>query len=307
MRRTLVVVMLTTSLFAQSDADKPVEQSAKNIKVLMGMPRSQLIPSMAFIANSLGVTCSHCHTAAWESDEKPAKETARRMLKMTRLINEQNFDGKLTVTCNSCHRGRLRPEATPIVADAGWNRLTKIEPPKLPPAAEILARYRSALGSEKAIAAQTKRVARGTVTRWNGRVDPVSAPFTLTQELPQKAELQTELSYPPEAGREVVGQFFRIAKGLDPTITATTTGKADVRGQETYVVDVKGERWYFDLKTGLLLRRHRETPTPLGVLPEEFDFDDYRNVDGVQVPFFMQWSRADYQVTHRFTEVTGYE
>jgi hypothetical protein len=181
----------------------------------------------------------------------------------------------------------------------------KVDAPKLPTADEIVARYRSALGSEQQIAAQHKRVSRGTVTRWNGRVDPVSAPFTLTQELPGKADLQTELSYPPDAEREVVGQFFRLSKAPDAKLEATVTGKAEVRGHEAYVVEIKGERWYFDVKSGLLLRRHREITTPLGVLPEEFDFDDYRSVSGVKVPFFMQWSRADYQVTHRFTEVSA--
>jgi hypothetical protein len=64
------------------------------------------------------------------------------------------------------------------------------------------------------------------------------------------------------------------------------------------------ERLYFDAASGVLLRRHRERATILGVLPEEYDFDDYRSVDGALVPFLVQWSRADYQVTHRLASVT---
>lgn len=40
---------------AAQSADLPVEQTKKNIKVLQGLPSSQLIPVMAFMSNSLGV------------------------------------------------------------------------------------------------------------------------------------------------------------------------------------------------------------------------------------------------------------
>src|SRR5689334_9929805 len=80
-----------------ADQDKPVEQTHKNIKVLKGMPTSQLIPVMAFMSNSLGVTCSYCHTAEWESDDKEEKDTARGMINMVRDINEHHFAGELAV------------------------------------------------------------------------------------------------------------------------------------------------------------------------------------------------------------------
>ena len=60
---------------------------------------------------------------------------------------------------------------------------------------------------------------------------------------------------------------------------------------------------YFDVKDGLLLRRRHEVTTPLGVLPSEYDYDDYRAVDALKVPFKMTWSRADYHVTHVFDDV----
>jgi len=37
-----------------------VEQADKNIKVLNGMPESQLIPTMKFVTVSLGVACTYC-------------------------------------------------------------------------------------------------------------------------------------------------------------------------------------------------------------------------------------------------------
>ena len=57
---------------------KTAEQAFKNIQVIKSMPAGQLQNAMSFMAASLGVDCSHCHTPpAMEKDDKPAKQTAR--------------------------------------------------------------------------------------------------------------------------------------------------------------------------------------------------------------------------------------
>src|SRR5678809_1734903 len=66
---------------AQSPPEKTVEQVEKNIKVLTGMPESQLIPVMNFFAASMGRRCNYCHVnnqGQWDyaSDAKPEKTTA---------------------------------------------------------------------------------------------------------------------------------------------------------------------------------------------------------------------------------------
>src|SRR5260370_36972590 len=61
--------------------EKTVEQTRKNIKVLTGMPDSQLIPVMNFFATSMGRRSDFCHVNPWESYEKPETETARAMTK----------------------------------------------------------------------------------------------------------------------------------------------------------------------------------------------------------------------------------
>ncbi len=252
-----------------ASTDPPVETTKKNIKVLTGLPSSQLIPVMAFMSNSLGVTCAHCHGKEYESDEKEAKQTARKMIAMQRAINAQHFDGKLTVTCNSCHHGQVKPDATPEVENAGWNRVA-------PPTATD-----PTIASEEGLkrlpsAKIAQRVVKGTVERYNGRTDPVSEPFTLTITGPD-VKYETKLSHPPEAVRALL--LYLI--------------------EPPPVERVAGERWLFDAKTGLLVRRTRELATPLGTLPEQVDFSDFR--DGL--PWVARWSRADYRVTYRVTEV----
>ena len=70
-----------------SPQEKIVEQVEKNIKVLTGMPQSQLYPAMRFMAASLGFQCGSCHVIrnGWieaSADDKPEKQTARQMIKM---------------------------------------------------------------------------------------------------------------------------------------------------------------------------------------------------------------------------------
>jgi hypothetical protein len=43
------------------------------------------------------------------------------------------------------------------------------------------------------------------------------------------------------------------------------------------------EQLQFDRESGLLLRRSVTTSTPLGPLPEQVDYSDYRDVSGVKV------------------------
>ena len=65
------------------------------------------------------------------------------------------------------------------------------------------------------------------------------------------------------------------------------------------------EKFYFDQETGLLLRRLRLTSTMIGPLPEQWDFSDYRPVEGVQVPFSIAVSTVTPRAnsTRKFTDV----
>jgi len=86
---------------AQQPARQPrtAEQAFKNIQVIKTMPASQLQSAMSFMAASLGVDCSYCHTPpAMEKDDKATKQTARRMLIMMNEINK-NFGDKTVVNC----------------------------------------------------------------------------------------------------------------------------------------------------------------------------------------------------------------
>jgi hypothetical protein len=66
-------------------------------------------------------------------------------------------------------------------------------------------------------------------------------------------------------------------------------------GRDLYVATARLDpltTWtlYFDVVTGLLRREMTTTETLLLPLQEQVDYDDYRDVNGVQLPFYVQTS-----------------
>jgi DNA-binding transcriptional regulator YiaG len=73
---------------------------------------------METINRTLGVECSHCHTVDdWKNANKPEFAFAARMMKMVDGLNAGTLKGIGTVTCWSCHRGKVKPARMPR---AGW-------------------------------------------------------------------------------------------------------------------------------------------------------------------------------------------
>jgi photosynthetic reaction center cytochrome c subunit len=62
-------------------------------------------------------------------------------------------------------------------------------------------------------------------------------------------------------------------------------------------------RLYFDPKTGLLVRMVRLANTAVGRNPTQIDYADYREVDGVKMPFRWTLSRPNGRFTIQLSEV----
>lgn len=80
----------------------------KNLKILKP---EEVRAAMGTYTAALGKQCSFCHVDGDRaSDEKPAKEMARKMIAMTRDINAKFPTGDTNaVTCYTCHRGDEHP------------------------------------------------------------------------------------------------------------------------------------------------------------------------------------------------------
>jgi hypothetical protein len=105
---------------------QPAEAVFKNIKILTGIPATNVLKIMEIgFSRSLGTSCAHCHVAGqWDKDDKTPKQTTRDMWKMDHFIVSdllKNIDGlkdrKPVINCTTCHRGQLKP-ALNLDADA---------------------------------------------------------------------------------------------------------------------------------------------------------------------------------------------
>jgi hypothetical protein len=182
-----------------STPEETVEQVSENtnIKVLMGMPESQLLYTMESFETALGVPCTYCHLKKdsrvdFAADDKKPKLTARTMIKMVLELNKNNFRGEASVSCYTCHRGQISPQGfaafplpspkpLPGTANAGTVAPLRATP-LLPTAEDILNKYVAALGGERAIERLKSRTARGTILQPNG----ITASFELYQEAPDR-------------------------------------------------------------------------------------------------------------------------
>jgi Photosynthetic reaction centre cytochrome C subunit len=94
---------------ASGSKEERAEQKYKNIQLLRGIPSERLMKVMFAFKTSLGVDCTYCHIKdQFEKDDKPQKQTARKMIQLVRDTNAKL--GSMTrVTCFTCHRGQTRP------------------------------------------------------------------------------------------------------------------------------------------------------------------------------------------------------
>jgi photosynthetic reaction center cytochrome c subunit len=322
---------------------KTAEQVFKNIQVLKGVPADQYIPTMQFIAASLGVECDFCHVqGAFEKDDKKPKQIARKMIEMMYAINADNFDRQRQVTCYSCHRGNARPLAIPgVMGDqpetvAAVNSLAgpsmaepEAKPSAGPTADELLEKYVQADGGTAAIDRITSRVMKGTID-FSGKSFPIDiyskAPdrrisFT---HLPEGESVtafnghEGWLSMTNRPPRDMHGSDLEAA-AIDADLHLATHLKqmfasAQVRGTEkvddhtAYVFLGQRENkppmlLYFDQQSGLLLRMVRFADTALGLLPTQIDYADYTENDGVKVPLRWTLSRPEGRFTIQIAEI----
>ena len=315
---------------AAAAGTKLAEEEFKNIQALKGIPADQVIPSMQFIAASLGVECEFCHVAhANEKDDKKPKVTARKMINMMMAINKDNFEGRRQVTCYSCHRGSRDPMATPILTDEEPRQAADEEKKSgeakamLPSADQLLDKYLSAIGGADALQKITSRVEKGTLTAFGGQHFPVDVYSKAPDKRVSVMHLQGGDSFTSFDGKQgwlsVPGRVHTMsaAENAAARIDADLYFPAHVKtlyqkfsvdagekidGHDTYLVTGRSEgqpplRLYMDKESGLLLRLVRYAETPLGRNPTQIDYADYRDADGVKVPF--RWTLA--RPGNRFT------
>lgn len=354
--RTLIACLLIALVSVDARAQEPAAQpprprtardAYKNILVLDTLPAEDLMRTMHLMRASLGVRCDFCHDVDhYEADTKAAKITARRMIGMVLDLNARAFEGRPVVTCNTCHRGAIRPVAVPLLTQGRFADTTRTETTARMPtgAAAILDRYLEAAGGRAAVSAATERTLEGAfvspaivgaagapaalVNR--GKSEPVVIRVTGGDELhltTGAGAIRIDIEdgrgvvRTPSATRDMTApEVQSLLQRLDPrqplklrdqaaSMTALEPDQIGGRPMAVLTRTLAGGRsqlLYFDAETGLLRRAIVLSPTPVGLDPEQVDFEDYRRVDGLVVPFTITTSYLDdnhYGTTLRFTRI----
>jgi photosynthetic reaction center cytochrome c subunit len=318
---------------------KTAEQVYKNITALKGIPADELLPTMQFMAASLGVQCTFCHVQGkMDSDDKGPKRTARQMIAMTIAINKDSFRGRVQVSCYSCHRGAEQPVGIPPVQETDTpspaearNAPTNPTPAGVAPLSvdEIVQKYVTALGGEAAMRKITSRSMTGKITAMGSE-----SPIEVLTKAPNKRITISHMgggeSYTAFDGTSGwMGNSGRPAREMSPAESAASSIDAEFylalrlkemfpqlrRGRPEKIGDTVCQslfgsapgkpqvRFYFDNDSGLLVREVRYAETPVGRMPAEIDYADYREVDGVKMPFRWTLSRPNGRFTIQIAEV----
>ena len=318
----------------QSAAPKTAAQQFKNIQVLKDIPVEQLVPTMQFISGSLGVDCEFCHVEhAMDKDDKEEKKTARQMMTMQLALNKNHFNNEIEVTCYSCHRGSPRPISTPVLSTEpsralDSDRKANIQFGNLPTVDGILDRYLAAVGGADALHKIATRIQKGTIDAMGQQY-----PVEIYSEAPEK---RVSISHPSfgesitayngqagwlsnprgshamsaaeAAGARVDAQLYLPARIRELYKEFKVQPGETVDGHASYLVTAQGDgmpplRLYFDQSNGLLLRLIRYAQTPLGRNPTQIDYSDYRDANGVKIPYQWTLTRTNGTFTIRIASV----
>ncbi len=339
------VVSLLLPAAAMAQQPGSAGATRPKLEVLKSLPEAQLFPLMNLVATSLGVHCDYCHVQAtpdlartpsnaggwvWDRDDKQPKRRAREMMKMVVGINTSVFGGEAKVTCYTCHRGSTQPSRLPLLPPPAPGTARTPAPTPLPTADRVWAAYVAAVGGGDASARAAAMSIRGWDERPEGRYGKVeitvagSDRYRITLTTPDATTNQgldgdvawvgtgdrvQRLSSPADIAR-----MRRIAMRYQPVKEQPrdlrVVGIERLDDHDAYVLQgridsLTTQRSYFDVVTGLLRREITTTETLLLPLEEQVDYDDYRDVAGIQMPYRVRTSDgAPYSTTTRiFTDI----
>ena len=273
------------------------------------------------------------------ADDNALKQMARVMTVMVNTINRTNFGGRPVVTCNTCHRGVQKPNVMPSL-NALYGEPPPDEPgdpfeqaPGQPSADQVLDAFIVAIGGVERVAALTSLTAKGTyigfddaekaplemfarargqrttivrgpsgetVNVFDGRSGWIAAPpsdkpvplLAVTGQELEGVAVEVQLLFPARIKESLTRWRVGVPALLDDREVRLVQGDTPGGGVVTLC---------FDMETNLLVRLVRYANSPVGRLVTRVDYDDYRDVAGVKVPFrwTVRWlsGRSTYELT----------
>ena len=125
---TILTLVLAAATAASAQTPEQPPWKGENLQFYpKDISRAQLTQRMREFSFSLGVRCQYCHSGgngvsfegvSFAADDKPAKRTARVMLRMVEQLNTTTLahlparaEPRVVVDCGTCHRGVTLPKS----------------------------------------------------------------------------------------------------------------------------------------------------------------------------------------------------
>lgn len=202
-----------------------------------------------------------------------------------------------------------------------------------PTADQVIEKYLTALGGETALQKLTTRVMKasvvligtgetGTLEIYKKAPDKELFVLVIPSNGPTPRAYNGKVGwvlYDPDEGAQDVSasnlpamrrefDFYRELrlKSLYPKMAIK--GKEKIGAEDTYVIEASAddgatEKWYFSTQSGLLLRTDTPYTNDDGQSFLRTDYEDYRDVDGVKLPFVWRQTCADFDFDIHFTAI----
>jgi len=315
----------------------------KSVQILKGIPVDTFFESMGMFASAMGNDCTFCHVKDAYFDKTafaqvtPRMQRARQMLTMMSDLNDRYFAGRTRVTCFTCHRGSQAPVSEPDLSIQYGEPYEDPNARDFPVETRVTAdqlfdKYIQWTGGAQNVARLTSYVGRGTYEGFDTAFE--KRPVEIYAKAPNQQTLIVRLATGAST-RVFDGKNGWMAGGDQPVPLLILTegnldrarleavaafpagiksafprwrvGRTAIDGNEVYIVQGMGAaqalaNFYFD-QSGMLVRLVRWTRTPVGFIPTQVDFADYRDVAGVKVPFDRKVTQTYMQAHVQLTDV----
>lgn len=266
------------------------------------------------------------------AEQTPRMMRTRQMIAMVNALNKQHFGGQPRVTCFTCHGGSQSPKGEPDLAlqysppSEDPNARTFPVDPRFS-ATQLFDKYIAAIGGAARLAQLKTFAARGTysgfdtalakvlvelfgrapaqqtmivhmfngdsVRTFDGHNAWMAGPDTplplvkLTDGNLEGARLDAMLWFPGPALRDAFSDWRIGRTAIDEQEVLVAQGLSDGQPRANF---------YFD-DSGMLVRVVRWTQTPVGYVPTQIDYEDYREVNGIKIPFRRSATQTYMQMT----------
>ncbi len=315
----------------------------KTVVLLKGIPVDTFFESMGMFANAMGNDCTFCHDGNAYFDKAafakptPRIQRARQMIVMMNTINKQFFGGEPRVTCFTCHGGNQTPKRVPDIAlQYGPPMIDANEMELIPDmrftADQLFDKYLNAIGGTGGLAKVSSFAAKGTYAGFDTAFEEI--PVEVYSRAPAQLSMTVHMGTGDSvrtfdgrnawmAGPDTPMPLVTLSGGnldrarleamlwhpspIRQSFPQWRVGLAMIGDNDIPVVQgLSGGQpqanFYFD-QNGLLMRLVTWTRTPVGIVPTQIDYSDYRDVAGVKIPFARTVSQTYMQMTVKFTSV----